>query len=148
MPAFYSTIPKADVIKTEIVPGGSKNRYSKRSGKAKEKRNGTIGLMGGVTHPKTHMISGLSLKTSAIYGRIYSVVLCEELIGLIGLYINVISKIPNWNLRINMRDNLREVTNCDFTRFEFLFRTRRRPQETAICLYRTGYIYVGNSAEG
>ncbi len=58
-------------LKTEIVPGGSKNRCSKRSGKTKEKRDGTIGLMGGFARPKARMISGVSLRTSAIYGRIY-----------------------------------------------------------------------------
>ena len=53
--------------KTEILPGGSNNRCSKRSGKTKEKRDGTIGLMG-----------GFSLKTSAINGRIYFGVLYKK----------------------------------------------------------------------
>ena len=65
-------------LKTEIVSGGSKNRCSKRSGKTKEKRDGTIGLMGGYTRPKARMISGFSLKTSAIYDRIYLGFLCEN----------------------------------------------------------------------
>ena len=79
MPAFYSTIPKADVTKTEILPGRGKDDGSKRSGKAKEKRNGTIGLMGGFTRPKARMISGFSLKTYAIYGRIYFGILYKKM---------------------------------------------------------------------
>jgi hypothetical protein len=47
--------------------------------KTKEKRDGTIGLMGGFTRPKARMISGFSLKTSAIYGRIYIGVLYKRL---------------------------------------------------------------------
>lgn len=58
-------------LKTEIVPGGSKNRCSKRSGKTKEKRDGTIGLMGGFARPKALEPCGFTLKASAIYGRIY-----------------------------------------------------------------------------
>ncbi len=76
MPAFNN--PKADVIKAEILPGRGKDYGSKRSGKAKEKRDGTIGLMGGFTRPKARMISGFSLKTSAIYGRIYFGVLYKK----------------------------------------------------------------------
>jgi hypothetical protein len=67
---FFFNLTGKRSLKTEIVPGGSKNRCSKRSGKTKEKRDGTIGLMGGFTRPKARMISGFSLKTSAIYGRI------------------------------------------------------------------------------
>ena len=46
--------------------------------KNKRKRDGTIGLLGGFTRPKARMISGFSLKTSAIYGRIYFGVLYKK----------------------------------------------------------------------
>ncbi len=68
---FFFNLTGKRSLKTEIVPGGSKNRCSKRSGKTKEKRDGTIGLMGGFARPKARMISGFSLRTSVIYGRIY-----------------------------------------------------------------------------
>ena len=68
---FFFNLTGKRSLKTEIVPGGSKNRCSKKSGKTKEKRDGTIGLMGGLARPKARIISGVSLRTSAIYGRIY-----------------------------------------------------------------------------
>ena len=46
--------------------------------KQKKKRDGTIGLMGGFTRPKALEPCGFSLKTSAIYGRIYLGFLCEN----------------------------------------------------------------------
>ncbi len=58
-------------LKAEILSGGSEDCGSKRSGKAKEKRDGTIGLLGGFIRPKVLEPCGLSLETSAIYGRIY-----------------------------------------------------------------------------
>jgi hypothetical protein len=50
---FFFNLTGKRSLKTEIVPGGSKDYGSKRSGKAKEKRNGTIGLMGGFISPKS-----------------------------------------------------------------------------------------------
>ena len=58
-------------LKAEILSDGSEDSGSKRSGKATEKRDGTIGLLGGVIRPKALEPCGFSLKTSAIYGRIH-----------------------------------------------------------------------------
>ncbi len=41
-----------------------------------------------------------------------------------------------------------EITNCDFTKFKFLLRARRRSQKAAICLYRTGNLYAGDGIKG
>ena len=82
-------------------------------------------MTGGLCPPESPDAKRFSLKTSAIYGRIYFGALCEEIVELIGLYINVISKIPNWNLRINMRDNLREVTICDFAERIYIWQIPR-----------------------
>ena len=68
---FFFNLTGKRSLKTEIVSGGSEDNSSKRSGKTKEKRDGTIGLIGGFARPKARMISGVSLRTSAIYGRIY-----------------------------------------------------------------------------
>ena len=68
---FFFNLTGKRSLKTEIVSGGSEDNSSKRSGKTKEKRDGTIGLMGGFISPKVLEPCGVSLKTSAIYGRIY-----------------------------------------------------------------------------
>jgi len=43
--SFFFNLTGKRSLKTEIVPGGSKNSCSKRTGKTKEKRDGKVGLM-------------------------------------------------------------------------------------------------------
>ena len=69
--SFFFNLTGKRSFKTEIVSGGSEDNSTKRSGKTKEKRDGTIGLLGGFIRPKDLEPCGVSLKTSAIYGRIY-----------------------------------------------------------------------------